>query len=135
MIFLFSRCSVGRSASFLKPELLSSGKPLLEAMSEKYAPVDSPAAAGALASGSILDASGRSIPLMLVGGDKVKSRQELSKLTHATVSEALVSSISPLGTLGSLCGSRLQEIDLRFVCFCICLFSCAVLFYFLHLTC
>jgi hypothetical protein len=102
-------CSGGRTASFLKPELVSLGRPILEAMSEKY----EGSAGSASSFGGIADASGNAIPMQLVGGEKVRSRQALDKLTHVAVSEQRVSSI-PSGCLaGAGCGARLQELDLR----------------------
>jgi hypothetical protein len=69
----YFQCAPGRSASFLKPELVFPGRTLLEAMTDKYAaPTDGGSASPAASGGSITDASGRSIPMMLVGGDKVK---------------------------------------------------------------
>lgn len=75
LVAIPSRCAAGRSASFLKPDLIAPSVTLLEAMIEKYAATDSAAGGGAASAapgGSITDASGRSIPMMLVGGDKVK---------------------------------------------------------------
>jgi len=54
--------------------------------------------------------SGKSVPVVLVGDDKVREQQALGKLTHVVLREAGVSIIGP--SLGSVC-PKVREVDLQ----------------------
>jgi hypothetical protein len=113
-------CDAGR-ASFLKVDLLNPGRGLLAALREKYC--DDGGGGGGGAGGTTVEAgevgTGRgAVPILLVGEEKAREQQQLSKLTSVVLQRAAIATVETDATslAGATVGSaapRLREVDLR----------------------
>ena len=100
-------CGGGVGGSFVKPELLSAGVGIEEALDARYN--DKTEYEGA----TLASPSGRGggVPVLLVGDAKIRAQQALGKLQTASLRESLVARV-PRASLAALC-PRLREVDLR----------------------
>lgn len=96
-------CTAG-AGSFVKTDLLNRGVSAAEALDARYN--DKTEYEG----GALVGISGKAVPMMLVGDEKVRAQQALSKLTGASLRESFVSRVDP-GSLSGLC-PKIREVDL-----------------------
>ena len=102
-LFFGPRCDAGRG-SFVKLDLLDGGIEALEALLAKYEDD------AALPDGSIsTTTSGKAVAIQLVGDAIVRKRQQIAKLTSASLRGTSLARIGP-GSLAACC-TRLRELD------------------------
>jgi hypothetical protein len=94
------------AASFVKADLVARGRGFEDALRERYCDTSTGADGGAL-----MGLSGKPVPVVLVGDDKVRAQQALCKLTHVVLREACVASVRG-GDLAAVC-PRVREVDLQ----------------------
>lgn len=96
-------CPHERGASFVKLELVTEGRTFEAALVERYCDVSTGSDSGAL-----VGVSGKAVPVVLVGDDKVREQQALGKLTHVVLRDASVSVVGDV----KVC-PKVREVDLQ----------------------
>ena len=94
-------------ASFVKLELVDCGRGFEGALVERYCDTSTGSDGGAL-----VGLSGKAVPVLLVGDDKVREQQALGRLTHLVLREARVAVIGWPAGAPPVC-PRVREVDLQ----------------------